>query len=70
MRFGRILLYVVGLVLTFNLGRDITLLVAYPLIFGYVVVWCLERWLANPARPTLAANWAGGTDGPMRVKTK
>ena len=29
-RFGRLLLYGLGLALTFNLGRDITLLVAYP----------------------------------------
>ena len=44
-RFGYLLLYAIGLTLTFNLGRDITLMVIYPLIFGFAVIWCLERWL-------------------------
>jgi hypothetical protein len=48
---GGILLYVLGLVLTFNLGRDITLLTAYPLIFGYLIVRMVppstERTLKN-----------------------
>lgn len=40
---GHLLLYAIGLVLTFNMGRDITLLVVYPFIFG----WILLRWI-NP----------------------
>jgi hypothetical protein len=32
---GRMLLYSIGLILTFNLGRDITLLVMYPYFFGW-----------------------------------
>jgi hypothetical protein len=59
-RFGRLLLYIIGLALTFNLGRDITLLVAYPLIFGYVVIWCFERWLPRSARWVLAGRSASG----------
>jgi oligosaccharide repeat unit polymerase len=35
-------LFLVGLGLTFNLGRDITLLVLYPFVFGYVGVVILE----------------------------
>jgi len=37
----RLLLYALGIVLTFNMGRDITLLVIYPFIFGYILfgVW-------------------------------
>lgn len=38
---GHLLLYAIGLVLTFNMGRDITLLVIYPFIFG----WFLLNWL-------------------------
>ncbi|MBT8038321.1 MAG: hypothetical protein KJO21_12335 [Verrucomicrobiae bacterium] len=39
---GRLILYGCGLILTFNLGRDITLLVLYPFFFG----WGLYRaWL-------------------------
>jgi O-antigen ligase len=48
---GGILLYILGLVLTFNLGRDITLLTVYPLIFGYLIVRMVtpstERTLQN-----------------------
>ncbi|MEK6248602.1 MAG: hypothetical protein N2C12_10515, partial [Planctomycetales bacterium] len=40
---GRLLLYLMGVVLTFNLGRDISLLVAYPLIFGYIIIRIAER---------------------------
>jgi hypothetical protein len=42
---GRLLLYALGLVLTFNLGRDITLLVAFPLVFGYAIVRFAEKWI-------------------------
>ncbi len=38
---GHLLLYAIGLVLTFNMGRDITLLVIYPFIFG----WILLNWI-------------------------
>ena len=32
-----------GLILTFNIGRDITLLVLYPFVFGALVIWWLDR---------------------------
>ena len=38
---GHLLLYAIGLVLTFNMGRDITLLVIYPFVFG----WILLTWI-------------------------
>ena len=38
---GRLLLLVVGLVLTFNLGRDITLITLYPFFFGFLM---LNAW--------------------------
>ncbi len=41
-RLGRLPLYAFGLVLTFNLGRDITLLVAFPLVFGYAIIRLAE----------------------------
>ena len=41
-RFGRLPLYVFGLALTFNLGRDVTLLTIYPLLFGYVMIHIIE----------------------------
>jgi hypothetical protein len=36
---GHLLLYAIGMVLTFNMGRDITLLVIYPFIFGCLLLW-------------------------------
>ncbi len=37
-KMGRMLLFFIGCVLTFNLGRDITLITLYPFIFGYVML--------------------------------
>jgi hypothetical protein len=48
-RLGRLPLYFLGLVLTFNLGRDITSMVAFPLLFGYAVVRLAEI-LRRPRR--------------------
>jgi hypothetical protein len=41
--FGRLPLYALGLILTFNLGRDITLIVLYPFIFGALLIWWMDR---------------------------
>ena len=49
-RLGRLPLYVFGLVLTFNLGRDITFLVAFPLVFGYVIVQFAEMHMVAAPR--------------------
>jgi hypothetical protein len=32
------LLFFIGVVLTFNLGRDITLITLYPFLFGYIML--------------------------------
>lgn len=40
---GHLLLYAIGLVLTFNMGRDITLLVIYPFVFGWILLWWNRR---------------------------
>ncbi len=40
---GRIPLYGVGLILTFNLGRDVTLLTLYTFFFGWILAILLER---------------------------
>jgi hypothetical protein len=37
-KMGRMLLFFIGLVLTFNLGRDITLITLYPFLFGYIML--------------------------------
>ncbi|GAA5511085.1 hypothetical protein Rcae01_06598 [Novipirellula caenicola] len=40
---ARLLLYALGLILTFNMGRDITLLNLYPFAFGWIVIVYWER---------------------------
>jgi len=47
--FGYLLVYILGLVLTFNFGRDITILVAYPALFGWGVLWCWRK--ISPYKP-------------------
>jgi len=42
-KLGRIPLYIVGIVLTFNLGRDITLITLYPFLFGAAMIWISDR---------------------------
>jgi len=48
---ARLMLYGVGLILTFNMGRDITLLVIYPFLFGLILllVWNAVRDPAGKA---------------------
>jgi predicted LPLAT superfamily acyltransferase len=64
----RLMLFMVGTTLTFNLGRDITLLVLWPVIFAYFLVrltemWATRRFRELPQRATAApANL-----GPMQV---
>ncbi len=45
---GRLLLYVSGLILTFNIGRDITLLVLYPFFFGLGMLWVWNLLRGGP----------------------
>jgi hypothetical protein len=40
---GRLPGYCLGLILTFNLGRDITLITLYPFMFGALAVWWLDH---------------------------
>jgi hypothetical protein len=40
---GYLLLYSIGLVLTFNMGRDITLLIIYPFVFGWLLLHYFGR---------------------------
>lgn len=45
--FARIPLFLVAMVLTFNLGRDITFITLYPFIFGVFVVYAVEHFRHN-----------------------
>lgn len=44
---ARLLLYGVGMILTFNLGRDITLITIYPFLFGWMI---LTWWDSHRAK--------------------
>lgn len=62
---ARLLLYGLGLVLTFNLGRDVTLLVLYPYLFGSLLFWWWSRHGRTPARRSPA----GGPNLPPITAT-
>jgi len=62
----RLVLFMLGAGLTFNLGRDITLLVLWPAIFAYCFVRLAEIWAAgrfkqSPRMPSLSSAVAGPT---------
>jgi hypothetical protein len=61
---GRLPLYSLGLILTFNLGRDITLITLYPFVFGAVAVWWLDHRQSKTARPAPASAAAKTTGRP------
>jgi hypothetical protein len=44
LRGGNVILYALGLCLTFNLGRDITLITLYTFVFGALIVWLVNRY--------------------------
>jgi hypothetical protein len=47
----RLMLFMLGAGLTFNLGRDISLLVLWPVIFAYFFVRLTEIWAMKRFRP-------------------
>jgi oligosaccharide repeat unit polymerase len=53
----RLILFLVGMGITFNLGRNITLLTLWPVVFGYVAVRIAEWFFHQPA-PMPAQVWA------------
>jgi hypothetical protein len=63
-KLGRLPLYALGLILTFNLGRDITFITLYPFVFGVAGLWWLDR---HP--PRLASSPAPGIAGRSSATT-
>jgi oligosaccharide repeat unit polymerase len=59
----RLALFMLGIGLTFNLGRDITLLVLWPVVFAYFFVRLIEIWatkrFGRPRQVTVASPSAG-----------
>ncbi len=62
---ARLLLYSCGMILTFNMGRDITLLVLYPFVFGLLVV-LVRNWLYPPPGMPQTAAATGGRNRSNR----
>jgi hypothetical protein len=74
-RVPRLFLFIIGCGLTFNLGRDITLLVLWPFCFGMIGVWIWEHY--QPYRPPATATVAvrpppprPGRHSPSRPKLR
>jgi oligosaccharide repeat unit polymerase len=68
----RVALFMLGAGLTFNLGRDITLLVLWPVVFAYffvrlVEIWATRRFRAAPQINTLAPGFAPANLQPVGV---
>lgn len=57
---GHLPLYALGLILTFNLGRDITLITLYPFVFGALAVW----WWAK-RQPAAVASASAAPAAPV-----
>ena len=63
-KVGRILLYPFGLILTFNLGRDITLITLYPFFFGLALLWWADRTRSPlPEHTDQRPAWPTGSEG-------
>lgn len=66
---ARMLLYSVGMILTFNMGRDITLLVLYPFVFGWLGLWAAVRFgFYQPPAPAPPRRKQGLEQDPVAPK--
>ena len=66
-RLGRLPLYSLGLILSFNLGRDITLITLYPFIFGALAIWWLDRHRSKTAQSAPVSATTPATRRPRGV---
>ncbi|MFC7338111.1 hypothetical protein ACFQY0_13035 [Haloferula chungangensis] len=71
---ARLLLYASGMILTFNMGRDITLLVLYPFVFGLMLLIARDLILGRSpevqmARPPRRRKVRKGTERDASPKT-
>lgn len=63
-KIGGVPLLGLGLILTFNMGRDISLIVLYPFVFSVLLIWVFERFRSKPAaripHPSVPVNEPSG----------
>ena len=74
----RLVFFMLGTGLTFNLGRDITLLVLWPVVFAYCFVRLIEIWtskqfgaapqVTTQAPPFRSANLQPAGASPVRLR--
>ncbi len=64
----RMLLFFMGLGLTFNMGRGVTLLVLFPFVFGYIGVRLGEHFLVAPVPARDAGLPRSATSRPASTK--
>lgn len=67
---GKLILYGCGLILTFNLGRDITLLVLYPFLFGLIAYWFWDRYLRKDHHQKQEVPPPPSSNNPLPPKQK
>lgn len=65
---GRLPLFSLGLILTFNLGRDITLITLYTFCFGLAVVWWIDRSSRQPKQEIRSLNFPNKLPRYWRTK--
>lgn len=64
----RFMLFMLGAGLTFNLGRDITLLVLWPVVFAYFFIRLTEIWATKRfGRPPQLTTVVPANAGPVQV---
>jgi len=64
----RFMLFMLGAGLTFNLGRDITMLVLWPVIFAYFFIRLTEIWARKRfGRPPQLTTVGPPSAGPVQV---
>jgi hypothetical protein len=71
----RLVLFMLGAGLTFNLGRDITLLVLWPVVFAYcfvrlIEIWATKRFGAVPQIARQASGFAPANFQPLGVSPR
>lgn len=67
-KLGRLPLYALGIILTFNLGRDITFITLYPFVFFAAFLWWWDRRhpsSAYPPAPVVNAPMPGTSPVPQ-----
>ena len=64
----RLVLFMLGAGLTFNLGRDISLLVLWPVVFAYCFVRLIEIWTAKHSRAVLQVTMPAPSFAPANLQ--